>query len=65
MNSSDIQNVNELRNGSGIYEFDYLVNAVKKGFEDYQVVRNTVDSVSVGKGYENYRVIQVKTKLCP
>lgn len=32
--------VKELRNGTGTYEFDYLVHAIRRGYEDYQVVRS-------------------------
>jgi len=31
--------VEELNNGTGNYEFDYLVQGVRKGYEDYEVVR--------------------------
>ena len=32
--------VQELSSGTVSYEFEYVVNAVKKGFENFQVVRN-------------------------
>ena len=32
--------VEELGNGNGNYQFDYLVHAVRKGEEDYQVIRS-------------------------
>jgi len=35
--------VRELRNGTGTYEFDYIVHAVRKGYEDFQVVRDKVE----------------------
>ena len=35
--------VRELRNGSGSYEFDYTVMAVREGHEDYQVIRPAED----------------------
>jgi len=38
--------VRELRNGKGSYEFDWEVKAVRKGFEDYQVVRPKMQMVS-------------------
>jgi len=31
--------VRELGNGDGTYDFDYMVMAVRKGYEDYQVIR--------------------------
>ncbi|MGH1362438.1 MAG: hypothetical protein ACRBF0_02710 [Calditrichia bacterium] len=38
--------VRELRNGKGNYEFDWEVKAVRKGFEDYQVVRPKMQMMS-------------------
>jgi hypothetical protein len=35
--------VRELRNGTGSYEFHYTVMAVRKGFEDYQVIQPAMD----------------------
>jgi hypothetical protein len=35
--------VQELWNGTGSYDFDYLVMAVRKGFEDFQVIRPAMD----------------------
>ncbi len=35
--------VQELRGGDGTYEFDYLVTAVRKGFEDYRVIRPSLE----------------------
>ena len=32
--------VEELNNGTGNYAFDYLVQAVRKGYEDYKVIRD-------------------------
>ncbi len=32
--------IKELYNGSGNYEFDYIVQAVRSGYEDFQVVRD-------------------------
>jgi len=31
--------VRELHSGRGHYDFDYLVTAVRKGFENYRVIR--------------------------
>ncbi len=31
--------VRELRNGTGIYELDYIVRAVRKGYENFEVIR--------------------------
>lgn len=36
--------VKELQGGIGNYEFDYMVYAVRKGYENYQVIRNTSGS---------------------
>lgn len=33
--------VKELHNGNGSYEFDFTVKAVRKGFEDWQVIRES------------------------
>lgn len=38
--------VRELRSGKGNYEFDWEVKAVRKGFEDYQVVRPKMQIMS-------------------
>jgi hypothetical protein len=35
--------VKELNGGSGTYDFDYYVMAVRKGHEDYQVIRPALD----------------------
>ena len=35
--------VRELGNGDGTYDFDYMVMAVRKGYEDYQVIRPTLE----------------------
>ena len=35
--TADGVEVVELNGGSGTYSFDYVVHAVRKGFEDYQV----------------------------
>ncbi|MFO0985198.1 MAG: hypothetical protein U1E76_26295 [Planctomycetota bacterium] len=35
--------VQELQRGTGTYDFDYEVKAVRKGFEDYRVVRPRVE----------------------
>jgi len=37
--STDRFAVRELNNGSGTYDFDFMVTAVRKGHEDYQVIR--------------------------
>jgi hypothetical protein len=42
--TSDGFSVKELFNGNGDYGFDWEVKAVRKGFEDYQVVRDEEDS---------------------
>jgi hypothetical protein len=31
--------VKELQSGTGTYDFDYMVMAVRKGHEDYEVIR--------------------------
>jgi hypothetical protein len=35
--------VRELNSGSGTYDFDFLVTAVRKGHEDYQVIRASIE----------------------
>lgn len=37
----------ELAAGRGDYEFDYTITAVRKGYEDYKVVREAQESLSV------------------
>jgi hypothetical protein len=37
--STDSFAVRELNNGSGTYDFDFMVTAVRKEHEDYQVIR--------------------------
>jgi hypothetical protein len=32
--------VKELRKGKGNYEFDYIIHAVRKGYEKYDVIRD-------------------------
>ena len=34
--------VRELMNGTGSYEFDYMISAVRIGHENYEVIRNAV-----------------------
>lgn len=38
--------VRELNNGSGTYDFDFMVTAVRKGHEDYQVIRPAMEMPS-------------------
>ena len=35
--------VQELHSGTGTYDFDYLVTAVRKGYEDFQVIRSALE----------------------
>lgn len=44
--------VEELYNGNGNYEFDYMVNSVRQGFEDFQVVRDKEQGAKVDVGGE-------------
>ncbi len=44
--------IEELNNGNGIYEIDWEVKAVRKGYEDFQVVRDKKD-YSISNSYEN------------
>jgi hypothetical protein len=39
-NSIEGFEVQELRNGSGNYEFDFLVMAIRDGYQDYKVIRS-------------------------
>ncbi len=56
----------ELLNGSGNYEFDYYVMAVRKGHENYRVIRPADEfrparSVAVGPGvFTNLRDAPVR-----
>ena len=36
--------VSELGNGTGSYDFSYTIMAVRKGYEDYQVIRPSTES---------------------
>ncbi len=36
--------VRELTNGDGTYDFDYMVMAVRKGHEDYRVIRSALEA---------------------
>lgn len=40
--------VQELNNGTGTYEFDFFVTAVRKGYEDYEVIRPGATDQSAG-----------------
>ena len=42
--------VHELNNGSGTYDFDFMVTAVRKGHEDYQVIRASMEPRAVDRG---------------
>jgi hypothetical protein len=42
--------VRELNNGGGTYDFDFMVTAVRKGHEDYQVIRPSIESRPVDRG---------------
>jgi hypothetical protein len=46
--------VRELSNGGGTYDFDYLVMAVRQGYENYQVIRSSTEGKApeVVKGAE-------------
>jgi hypothetical protein len=35
--------VEELFSGTGTYDFDYTVTAVRQGYEDFQVIRPSID----------------------
>lgn len=54
--------VRELTNGDGTYDFDYTVMAVRKGHEDYQVVRSALAAklgrASVGSQGGGVRIIK-------
>jgi len=58
--------VRELARGKGNYEFDYNVTAVRKGYEDYEVVRaemapmEAVAVPAVRKGYEDSEVVRAE-----
>jgi hypothetical protein len=44
--------IEELNNGSGIYEIDWEVKAVRKGYEDFQVIRDKKE-YSISNSFEN------------
>lgn len=45
--------VRELQNGTGTYEFDFTVTAVRKGYENYEVVRPNLESQPAQLQFEN------------
>ncbi len=44
--SVELIRVRELHDGNGSYEFDYLVTAVRKGYEDYEVIQPALGSAA-------------------
>ena len=48
--SADVVEVVELKGGSGTYSFDYVVHAVRKGYEDYQVYLSNEEAQQVTGG---------------
>jgi hypothetical protein len=48
--STDRFAVRELNNGSGTYDFDFMVTAVRKGHEDYEVIRASIETEPVDRG---------------
>ncbi len=42
--------VRELAGGDGTYDFDYMVTAVRKGYENYQVIRSAIEAGAVKAG---------------
>jgi hypothetical protein len=48
--STDRFAVRELNNGSGSYDFDFMVTAVRKGHEDYRVIRASMKAQSIDRG---------------
>jgi hypothetical protein len=41
--------VRELHNGQGSYDFDYMVIAIRKGYEEYEVIRPSAQNNFVGE----------------
>jgi hypothetical protein len=39
--------IKELRNGTGNYQFDYIVHAVRKGYENFAVIRDKVAPAAI------------------
>jgi hypothetical protein len=50
--------VQELQNGTGNYSFDFTVTAVRKGYEDYQVVHKVAEKRRIDKTVDKKMPIQ-------
>ena len=50
--------VQELQNGTGNYSFDFTVTAVRKGYEDYQVVHKIAERKQVSKSVNKKMPVQ-------
>ncbi|MCK4305672.1 MAG: hypothetical protein KAY24_15650 [Candidatus Eisenbacteria sp.] len=48
MNNGRHFKVKELGNGTGNYDFDYLVHGVRRGCEDFEVVQDKVEPLDPG-----------------
>lgn len=49
--NTDRFSVQELNDGSGTYDFDFMVTAVRKGHEDYQVIRASIERLPEEHGF--------------
>jgi hypothetical protein len=56
--------VGELRNGAGAYEFDYIVHAVRKGYENFAVVRDKTTRPQESE-YQDYNAPAVSSEALP
>ena len=50
--------VQELHGGTGNYEFDFLVTAVRQGYEDYEVVRPVTNELSAATANANEGIME-------
>ena len=50
--------VRELANGRGNYQFDYIIMAVRLGYEDFQVIRPALDVMDAGDSTDHEMEVQ-------
>ena len=64
--TADGVEVVELNGGSGTYSFDYVVHAVRKGYEDYQVYLSNEEAQQVTGGAQvTATPHQIETSFAP
>jgi hypothetical protein len=54
--------VKELNGGSGSYDFDFMVTAVRRGFENYEVVKLKMERATVAATAGGERAVRHETK---